>query len=301
MMLMKKYAIACVVLGSSFAAHAFMPQAGTWAVTSEVNGKPGRGFGLDVQNSTLVMQMYAYDPSGNPTFYLSAGTISGNNYSGQLNKYRGGRYFGSGDMQGREDGSAGTVRMRFVSGTQGFIQFPNEPEKAINRFNFAYDTSAESLRGAWVLSAIHQTTPSLDKVDFFGLEVPIKGTSFSSGAMASANYQYSCESLTSGPNAGLVMCAKFSPSGDIQRVNFFQLSVNEGEGWAGASSATANDVLFARRVRNTTGDYTGIYYKSQAIPGPIDPEKMSRALQAAAEMPVGSAPTDEDVIEPTLR
>ena len=285
-MMLKKWVVFGAVLATGVA-HAFAPQAGTWVVTAENNGKPGRGFGLDVQNDTLVMQMYAYDASGNPSFYLSAGKIANNSYSGALNKYRGGRYFGSGDLTGREDGSAGTVSMRFVSGTEGFIQFPNEPEKAINRFSFGYSNAPAHLRGIWTLVAINKTSETLDKLDYFGLEKLVDGSGYGTGGIASTDYQYVCENLTSGPNAGLTMCLKFNTSGSVIRANYFRLSVNEGEGVAGASGATANDLLFVKRITNTVGDATGIQIKNQPADAvPVDAAQLSNAMQRAAENPV---------------
>jgi len=131
MMILKKFAVVGALLGTSLA-YAFAPQTGTWIMTSEVNGKPGRGLAIDVQDNTLVMQMYAYDASGNATFYMTSGTLANDRYSAPLNKYRGGRYLGSGDLSGKEDGSAGTVSIRFESGTKGYITLPGEAEKEIS-------------------------------------------------------------------------------------------------------------------------------------------------------------------------
>ena len=55
------------------------------------------------------MQMYAYDSSGYPTFYLTAGRYANERYTGVLNKYRNGRYFGSGARNGTPDGDAGVM------------------------------------------------------------------------------------------------------------------------------------------------------------------------------------------------
>lgn len=293
--MLKKIVVATALLGVS-ATYAMMPQTGTWSVTGESKGKPGRGFGIDVQNDTLVMQMYAYDASGAPTFYLTAGKISNNTYTGVLNKYRGGRYFGSGDISGIEDGNAGTVTMRFVSGTEGFIKFPNEPEKAISRFTFAYTLAPESLRGIWTLVAISRTSAAFDKVDYFTLEKTIAGSGYGTGAIASADYQYTCENLTRGPNAGLTMCLKFSANGSVIRANYFNLSINEGEGVAGTSGASANDPLFAKRITNTSGVATGIRFKSSiaaADDSEIDPAQIVHAMQSAAENAV-----DRTLLEP---
>ena len=89
----KKFVAAALFMGAGLV-HAFAPQAGTWVVTSEVDGKPGRGFGIDVQNTTLVMQMYAYEASGQPTFYLAVGQVSDSRTTTPLTRYTGGRHFG---------------------------------------------------------------------------------------------------------------------------------------------------------------------------------------------------------------
>jgi len=132
-------AFAGSVLLAAFGAQAandFSVQNGTWIVTSEVDGNPGRGMAIDVQDGILVMQIYNYEASGQPTFHLSFGAMDGNHYSGTLTRYRGGRYYGSGPLDGVEDGQAGTVQIDFDSAHTGTIQFPGESPVAISRFNF---------------------------------------------------------------------------------------------------------------------------------------------------------------------
>lgn len=275
------------MLGASMAAQAFMPQAGMWMVKSERNGQPGRGFGLDVQNDTLVLSVYAYDQNGNSTFYLSAGKYASDRYVGELNKYRGGRYFGSGDRVGKEDGSAGQVSMRFVSGTKGYITFPGEPEKEIARFDFGYNNSQQHLRGVWMLSAVNRNSSSRDQIDYFGLEDAVQGTSYGAGAMVSRDRTYWCENLVRGPNAGYVMCVKFNSNDDIQRVNYFEVSVNDGEGVAGGATGALDDVLYVKRVTNPSGDFIGLSYKDAPV---TETEEVSaakrQAMEQAALLPV---------------
>ena len=284
----RKIWVAGAILGLGWGlAHAFVPQTGTWVVTAENNGKPGRGFGLDVQDNTLVMQMYAYDASGAPTFYLSAGKLANNNYSGQLNQYRGGPSFGSSNQSGKEDGSAGVVTMRFLSGTRGYIRFPNEPEKEITRYTFGYDNSADSLKGFWMLGSMHQTDPSKDTVDFFKLETAIEGSTHGTGGMASKDYQYTCEHVVSGPNAGNVICVNVDINGKLARVYSFKLSVNDGEGMSGVSSNKANDDLFVKRIKSPSGLMSGIYWSQNATVTPaIDPALATAALEAAVQQPM---------------
>ncbi len=128
----------CILL-AAFGAHAagdFTVQNGTWIVTSEVDGNPGRGMAIDVQDGILVMQVYNYESSGQPTFHLSFGAMTGNQYSGTLTRYRNGRYYGSGPLDGVEDAVVGNVSINFDSAATGTIQFPGEAPVAISRFNF---------------------------------------------------------------------------------------------------------------------------------------------------------------------
>lgn len=118
------------------AANDFTVQNGTWVVTSEVDGNPGRGMAIDVQDGILVMQVYNYESSGQPTFHLSFGAMDGTHYSGTLTRYRNGRYYGSGPLDGTEDAMVGNVSISFDSAYTGTIQFPGESPVAISRFNF---------------------------------------------------------------------------------------------------------------------------------------------------------------------
>lgn len=81
---------AIALLWGTGIAHAYMPQAGTWVVTSELDGKPGRGLAIDVQNDTLLMQMYAYEANGEPTFYLAVGKMVDSSATAELTRYTGG-------------------------------------------------------------------------------------------------------------------------------------------------------------------------------------------------------------------
>lgn len=134
--------LAALVVGALLAAFGaqaagdFTVQNGNWVVTSELNGEPGRGMAIDVQDGTLVMQVYNYEASGQPTFHMSFGAMDGNHYRGALHRYKNGRYYGSDPRSATEDGSAGDVQVDFESATTGTIQFPGEEALAISRYKF---------------------------------------------------------------------------------------------------------------------------------------------------------------------
>lgn len=242
---------ALLCAGSAFA---FMPQTGTWIVSSENNGQPGRGFGLDVQNSTLVMQMYGYEANGAPTFYLSAGPITNNTYTGQLNQYANGQSFGSAQHPGQEIGSAGTVKMRFVSGTKGYITFPNEPEKEISRFSFGYTEVPQSLIGTWAYMGFNATTQQLS-----AYLVPL---SVISGAVATTqDGKVGCK--FTGAEPGEVVCI-WIENGQTTSGTIFKLSVNDGDGYAGPSISNLNSKVIVRRVTNPGGDLLGVALSKNA-------------------------------------
>lgn len=59
-LLLRAVVIACALLATTpiWAACDFTPQAGTWVVSSELNGKPGHGLAIDVQGNTFFMQAF---------------------------------------------------------------------------------------------------------------------------------------------------------------------------------------------------------------------------------------------------
>ena len=70
--------LACTLASVAWAGRDFTPQAGTWIVSEELNGKPGRGLAIDVQGNTFFMQVFAYEKNGDATFYLATGQMDGN-------------------------------------------------------------------------------------------------------------------------------------------------------------------------------------------------------------------------------
>ena len=279
---MLKKLVAVSALLAAGLAQAFAPQAGTWVIDSENNGQPGRGFGLDVQNQTLVMQMYAYDANGNATFYLSAGGLKNNAYAGKLSTYRGGRYFGSGAISGVETGNAGNVSMRFVSGTQGFVTFPGEGEKAISRYVFGYAKNAESLKGIWLLTAL---TPAGAVSDFFQLTMSLGPSTQGTGLVANSALTFACEHMTSGANAGYVLCAKFDNNVNVLRTYRFTQSVNDGEGLMLPATGSSNYMLVVRRLATSTGDGTGVVVKdAPADDAPVDTERALKVYDALSAL-----------------
>lgn len=129
------------------------PQIGTWAIDEEVNGKPGRGFQIDVQNDVLVLYFYGYEQTGESTYWLAAGRIpdGSDELSADLGEYEGGMAFGDPIKNATYLGSRGKLTIRFTNRTEGEICLPNESCKAISPFNFGFEKSAYDLLGSWLV------------------------------------------------------------------------------------------------------------------------------------------------------
>jgi hypothetical protein len=122
-----------------WAARSFTPQAGTWAITEELDGKPGRGLAIDVQGNTFFMQVFGYETNGDATFYTATGQMDGDTVTAPLMQYQGGRSFGSDARDAVALESPGKVTVSFANGLQGTVQFPGEPGRAIQRFEMRSD------------------------------------------------------------------------------------------------------------------------------------------------------------------
>lgn len=249
------------------AAHAFMPQTGTWVIGSELNGKPGRGIVLDAQSGVLSITIFAYERSGQPTFYLAAGPLVDNRISARLNRYEGGRFFGSGARSGVDSPSPGDVKLRFTSGITGFVQFPGEPELAISRFNFAYPFEASSLKGIWSITLIGQGAIAGGA---FELSRAVAATADGNGLMTTADGTVGCEHQVRGNLAGTVLCAELDSRGQLRRGYNFVYSINEGEGISVTASGAAEGSVFLRRLMTAQGVGTGIIFKSAADEKALD-------------------------------
>ena len=118
------------------AAGTIAPQNGTWIITAELNGEPGRGMGIDVQDGMLFMQVYNYLSTGAPTFHTAVGQLKNNKVTAPLLYFTGGRYFGSAPIDARQAGSAGDVEVIFTSRTTGTIRFPGESAKPMQRYDY---------------------------------------------------------------------------------------------------------------------------------------------------------------------
>ena len=112
------------------------PLPGLWAITSEVNGMPGRGFQVERQGDVMVLTFYGYEATGAGRFWLASGFYAYGQFSAPLLTFDGGTSFGGSSQNAQVVGDAGTVNVVFTSASTGMITLPGETPKEISYFRF---------------------------------------------------------------------------------------------------------------------------------------------------------------------
>lgn len=276
---MKMKWLAALGAAVCMSAHAFTPLPGTWVIDQELNGKPGRGLAIDVQNGTVVMQVYAYDQNGQATFYMGSGEIQGDFLAlVPLKQYQGGRYLGSGDRSATESASVGHALLSFDSATKGTIMLPGEKSVPMSRFQFGYAAGKpESLLGTWVLTGVGKTA-AYDHVEWAPLTQIGEATSSGSGIVWTKDLSIGCEQKISGSMAGFTFCVVFNGT-KVARSHLFKWAIHDGEG----DMLDANGVFIgsslAKRTRNDKGFPVGFLRAAPAEPSA--PSKAESAEQEA--------------------
>ncbi|GAB2461939.1 hypothetical protein GCM10027082_11320 [Comamonas humi] len=253
-MLKRMLVVGCLLLSGW--AQAFVPQSGTWVVTSELNGAPGRGLAIDLQGDVLVMQMYAYEQSGQPTFYMASGPMTDNQVTMALGRYSGGRFLGSGPRSGVEDGSPGNVSLRFTSGVTGFITLPGEGEVAIKRYEFGVARTPAALMGLWLYVAADSDD---DTGDLVRLSQNVGTTAGGTGLAADPSKQLGCEYRLVDDGPYNLYCGVVSGSG-VAWIAKIKVVGNEGEGITlDPATGRKDGVVYVRKLRDARGRYLGLF------------------------------------------
>lgn len=240
--------------GLSNAAWAFMPAGGLWVIDAENNGQGGRGFQIEVENEIMVLTYYGYRADGSSIFYLAAGPIVGNGFSGALEEYQNGKALGTTWKPASAAGSAGTVTVTFSSGLHGMIALPGESAQAISKLSFGYGNTPDGLLGSYLFNYI---APTFENSDVYTLTTKAGATANGNGLVANASYSFGCENVVSGVLAGSVVCVE-SPSASYSDSYFFKMAGDRG---AGVGTYTASEYYYPLHVLRTatrSGIKTGI-------------------------------------------
>ena len=107
-----------------------VPVAGVWYDPNQ----SGSGFGFDYQNGTLIVEVYSYLPGGAAQWYLSAGALVNNVYTGTLDKYTGGQCISCAYVPPTLVGNDGMITITFTSPTTATVSLPGGGHRQIQRF-----------------------------------------------------------------------------------------------------------------------------------------------------------------------
>lgn len=134
---------------TSYYAPGYLPESGTWVVSSELRGLPGRGISIELQkplhqeDHLLFMSVNDYQSDGKATFHSVLGahdpSTTPEPHTPDLPtvQYQGGRYFGGPAAIAGFKADAGlTQSIHFSAPSVGTLAFPGEEPVQIQRFYY---------------------------------------------------------------------------------------------------------------------------------------------------------------------
>jgi hypothetical protein len=265
----KAIALGCL-LGASAAASAFTPAGGLWGFTTELNGQPGRGFQLTVENDVLIFYYYGYDSDGSGNYMFASGPLVGGNvFTGQLLTCSGGTVMGSAYKAATCTNGPGKVTMAFASGEKGTITLPGEAPKPINRFNFGYTDGPDAMLGEFMFAYKAST---FNNVDFpkltikTGAKIKIYGGE-GLGLVSDAAFTFGCDFLVSTTEVKSVYACADTTGSSEDDVYIFRMVGDRGVGvgsWMGNTGANVYPAQVLR-VATAKGTRTGPYAENYGM------------------------------------
>jgi hypothetical protein len=104
----------------SLPAYVQAPIAGLWCNCAEA----GTGYSLNVRHGVLVVTVFSYLATGEPTWYLVSGPIVNNVFTGTLDKYHDGQCISCTFKPATINGNDGVMKITFTSSTTGTMELP---------------------------------------------------------------------------------------------------------------------------------------------------------------------------------
>lgn len=287
---------------ASGVASAFTPVGGLWGFTEELNGKPGRGFQLVVENDVLVFYYYGYDGDGRSNYLFASGPLTANTFSGQLLSCKGGTVIGSPYRQASCVNGPGTVRLTFQSGEKGTIILPGEVPKPINRFNFGYADGPDALLGEF-LFAYKGSTVSFSEFYTLTKKTGVTtdyGNGHGSGIVMNAAGTFACEYAAVATGwRDVYLCGELTGS-DYDDIYVFRMVGDRGTGiglWYSSSTVYPLQVLRVATAKSTrTGPYDekgDVLMKPKQAPGEVRQASADSSVQAKQMEALEPAQVDE--------
>lgn len=257
-----KMALSSMALLTAMSSYAFSPASGAWSIDAESgNSAPGRGFSIEVENEILVFTYFGYRADGSSVFYVAAGAMNGNTFTGALNETKGGTVMGGAYKGGSSLGSPGNVSINFTSGVKATITLPGESPKAVSKLAFGYSATQDSLLGKYVMAYTMSTATTI--ADTYTLTKKLStSTSYGNGLVSNSTNTFACENIFSGAFAGAVFCAEttgtvVTPS-SYDDSYIFKISGDRGTGVGSYYASSSLFPSYVLRVATQSGKTTGI-------------------------------------------
>jgi List-Bact-rpt repeat protein len=120
--------------GSGATQPAGNPQTGWWWNPAE----GGRGFGIEIQGTTIYLAGYMYDSAGNPTWYLASGSMASSTlFTGVWQQFAGGNpQIGVYQPVQVGNANAGSVTLQFTDNSNATLTLPDGRQIPLTRFIF---------------------------------------------------------------------------------------------------------------------------------------------------------------------
>lgn len=103
------------------AAHAVVPQTGWWFNPNQ----PGTGLFIEVQNGWVFLTTQVYDSTGQASWTIATGAMSGSSFSGSLDTYCCGQTLTGPYQPNQKTGSLGTISLTFTDDQHGTMTWPS--------------------------------------------------------------------------------------------------------------------------------------------------------------------------------
>jgi len=98
--------------------------------------EPGWGAYFETQGSSLFAAFYMYSTTGPAIWYITSGQMIGSTYTGVLQEYADGQFFGGPWRSPRVASVIGSVTVQFGSLDRATITFPDGRQTTVTRFGF---------------------------------------------------------------------------------------------------------------------------------------------------------------------
>ena len=224
----------------AFASPSFEPskgnfQSGWWWNDQE----SGTGYFSEVQGTSAFIASFMYDTAGQPTWYASLSSLTGNNLlSGPLDMYTNGQALGgSYKAPTANAGAAGAMSYGFTSESLGSMTLPNLAKVAIKRFVF--DPIAITNHAPVPNAGANQTVTVGDTVNLTGTATDVDGDALT--------FSWRLLSLPGGSSASLNTwsTSKTSFIADVAGTYRLELIADDGKVSNGGSVVTVTSTTKA--------------------------------------------------------